>query len=383
MKTLRVAFVTNLCPYYRRPLYKLLAERMEITFYFFSEGNEAYLGSAIQHEPDDLPVREVRRITIAGNPLLVGLERDLRPDSYDVVVKDLNGRLMVPYVYRLARRRGLPFVLWTGMWHHPRTLAHRLTRPLVEGVYRGADAIVTYGSHVKRFVECVPGAAGEKIFIAGQAIDTTPYSAVEPTFGTPPIILFIGQLEAHKGVDDLITAFRAVKDDSARLRLVGSGSSEPRILGAARLDPRIDVLGHVPHADIPAQLAHARCLVLPSVTTKRYREPWGLVVNEAMAAGVPVIATDAVGAAAGGLVQHGQNGLVVPERTPEMLAAAIRKLVVDAELARTLGMQARRDVAAFSYERMSDAFFNAVEHAIATKSRPDSARVDPRSQVDP
>ena len=53
--------------------------------------------------------------------------------------------------------------------------------------------------------------------------------------------------------------------------------------------------------------------VLPSITTRLFKEPWGLVVNEAFNQGVPVIATDAVGAAAGGLVENGVNGFVVPE----------------------------------------------------------------------
>ena len=51
---------------------------------------------------------------------------------------------------------------------------------------------------------------------------------------------------------------------------------------------------------------------MPSVPTRTFREPWGLVVNEAMHQRTPVIATDAVGAAAGGLVRDGRNGLVVP-----------------------------------------------------------------------
>ncbi len=67
-------------------------------------------------------------------------------------------------------------------------------------------------------------------------------------------------------------------------------------------------------------------LVLPSVTTPRFREPWGLVLNEAMAAGTAVVATTAVGAAAGGLVLDGETGLVVPERDHAALAAALDRL---------------------------------------------------------
>jgi glycosyltransferase involved in cell wall biosynthesis len=348
-------------------LFELLAERMEATFYFFSRGSETYLGPSIQHAPGAFPVGSARRITLAGHPLLVGLEGELRRDRYDAVVKCINGRMMVPYTYRLARRRGLPFVLWTGVWHHPQTLAHRLTRSLTEDIYCGADAIVTYGEHVRRFVEAVPGVAPGKTYVAGQAIDSTPFSAVKPGFAEPAEILFVGQLEAHKGIHDLLTAFANVPHEGARLRLAGSGSLVEEVRARAQVDPRIDVLGAIPHAGLPAEFARARCLVLPSVTTDRFREAWGLVVNEAMAAGLPVIATDAVGAAAGGLVRNGQNGLVVPEGRPAALAAAISRLVWNVSVARMLGAQARSDVTAFDYPRMADAFVNAVDHAIVAR----------------
>ena len=65
---------------------------------------------------------------------------------------------------------------------------------------------------------------------------------------------------------------------------------------------------------------------MPSIATRTFREPWGLVANEAMHAGLPVIATDAVGAAAGGLVRHERNGLVVPAGDASALAGAIERL---------------------------------------------------------
>jgi glycosyltransferase involved in cell wall biosynthesis len=129
----------------------------------------------------------------------------------------------------------------------------------------------------------------------------------------------------------------------------------------------VELVGYVPQDRLPEELARARCLVLPSVTTDLDREPWGLVVNEAMHAGVPVVTTDGVGAAAGGLVQHGRNGFVVPERDAPSLAAAIRRLVAEPQLAGRLGDQARQDVRRFDYPAMADAFEAAVEHAIAAR----------------
>jgi glycosyltransferase involved in cell wall biosynthesis len=211
---------------------------------------------------------------------------------------------------------------------------------------------------------------GEKVYVAGQAIDSGPFDSVAPNFPEPARILFVGRLEESKGVRELLTAFSALKGngDNVVLRFIGTGSLAGKVRAVAGVESGIEVLGYTPHAAIPGELAHARCLVLPSVTTKWGREPWGLVINEAMAAGVPVITTDAVGAAAAGLVQDGRNGFVVPEKTPDALATAMSRLVSDASLAGMLGARARADVAEFDYSRMVHAFAKAIDHAVAARN---------------
>ena len=87
-------------------------------------------------------------------------------------------------------------------------------------------------------------------------------------------------------------------------------------------------------------------VVVPSVPTRDFLEPWGLVVNEAFDQGVPVIATTAVGAAAGGLVRHEETGLVVPAGDAAALAAALRRLHDDPALRARLGAAGRAAVAA-------------------------------------
>ena len=86
-------------------------------------------------------------------------------------------------------------------------------------------------------------------------------------------------------------------------------------------------------------------MVVPSVPTRDFLEPWGLVVNEAFDQGVPVIATTAVGAVAGGLVRHEETGLVVPAGDAAALAAALRRLHGDPELRARLGAAGRAAVA--------------------------------------
>jgi glycosyltransferase involved in cell wall biosynthesis len=85
---------------------------------------------------------------------------------------------------------------------------------------------------------------------------------------------------------------------------------------------------------------------------------------------LPVIATTAVGAAAGGLVRHERNGLVVPAGDPRALRAAIERLRDDAELRATLGRHAGRDVAAYSPETWA-AGVSAALASVGASRRPD------------
>jgi glycosyltransferase involved in cell wall biosynthesis len=106
--------------------------------------------------------------------------------------------------------------------------------------------------------------------------------------------------------------------------------------------------------------AAADVLVLPSIRTRTFREPWGLVVNEAMNRGLAVIASDAVGAVAGGLVRDGENGLVVRAGYSGELAAAIKRLAGDAELRARLGRAGAEDVRAFSHDAWAEGFSRAL-----------------------
>jgi glycosyltransferase involved in cell wall biosynthesis len=110
-------------------------------------------------------------------------------------------------------------------------------------------------------------------------------------------------------------------------------------------EPSARLLGHVAAADLPALYAAADVLVLPSIQTASFLEPWGLVVNESMLQSTPVIASDAVGAAAGGLVRDGRNGFVVAAGDADALATRLRALAGSPELRSELGAAAREDAA--------------------------------------
>ena len=122
------------------------------------------------------------------------------------------------------------------------------------------------------------------------------------------VFLFVGRLESHKGVDCLIEAFRKlnVERSRARLVLVGDGALREMVLTIAEANSSISYLGRLSGDDLWATYVSCDVLVLPSSF-----EPWGLVVNEAMAFGLPVIVTEEVGCV-DDLVMDGHEGLVIP-----------------------------------------------------------------------
>jgi glycosyltransferase involved in cell wall biosynthesis len=161
--------------------------------------------------------------------------------------------------------------------------------------------------------------------------------------------LFVGRIEHEKGVFTLLEAWRrtALRPPAASLTVVGGGQQAP-LSGTPAGGPGITFTGPRTPDEVRNFLHAASVVVVPSIATRAFKEPWSLIVNEAMHQQLPLIATDAVGAVAGGLVRHERNGLVVPHADAPALAHALERLAGDAQLRARLGENAGRDVAAFT-----------------------------------
>jgi glycosyltransferase involved in cell wall biosynthesis len=151
------------------------------------------------------------------------------------------------------------------------------------------------------------------------------------------IVLFMGRLEGYKGVEVLLSAFARAAKEENKLRLVigGEGSLRPLVETiAADAEHRVTYLGRLSGDDVWRAYLAADFLVLPSLS-----ESWGLVVNEAMACGLPVIVSDRVGCA-DDLVPHGETGLVIGTGHEVELASAIRRLAREEPDRRRMGLAA-------------------------------------------
>jgi glycosyltransferase involved in cell wall biosynthesis len=294
---------------------------------------------------------------------------------YRAIICGLGGRIALPGSYLGARHAKIPFVLWASLWGHPRTPAHALSYLPLRHIYRHADAVVTYGSHVSAYVSERRG-SDHNVFEAPQAVSAEEFGKeISPELrvharamaGAPAdggfLALFVGRLEKEKGVQVLLEAWRKANlGDGAVLALAGDGPLRGEL---AREPEDVQALGFVPRDHLPALYAAADVLVLPSIRTETFLEPWGLVVNEAMLQGTPVITSDAVGAARGGLVQDGRTGLVVPEHDAGALAARLQSVAGNPQLRDALGAAARQEVTHFTYP----AWVTGMRRALAAVER--------------
>jgi glycogen synthase len=255
---------------------------------------------------------------------------------------------VVPLALGAARRAQIPLVLTVHM-----SLAHTLDCPgprarLLRAVggrleahgVRRADAAITLTRRLAAVLEAhgtprdhvhvIPSGVRPAEFAAGRRPDPLAELA-------RPRVVFVGRLAPQKGVETLLEA--AARLPRIALGIVGDGPQREaleRQATALGLASRVTFTGFRPHDDVPAVLAGADVLVVPS----RYEE-LGTVLLEGMQAGVPIVASDV-----GGIAEAiGPAGLLVPPGRPDALARAIDDIAHDPALAerlRTAGRERAR-----------------------------------------
>ncbi len=358
-----VLFVTGHAPPDRVGAFALLSRREGVQFALF--------GGRSQHGFENPPADGGGAATPLPLPHIHLPQHRLAAlaasGRFRAVVLSTGGRIALPAAWAGARRARVPVILWTSLWAHPRTPAHLASYAALRRLYRSADAVVTYGPHVSAYVRAH---GARNVHVAPQSVDNdfwasaecVPATLPEPARGAAVKFLFAGRPTREKGLGVLTEAWSdsGLAVPSAALVLVGVGSAPPWVPAGGAVRRSLLCMGPVAPRQLREIYAAVDVLVVPSIPTRTFREPWGLVANEAMNRGLPVIATDAVGAAAGGLLRDGHNGLVVPAAHAGALAAALWRLAEDAPLRARLGAAGAHDVQAYSHEAWARGFSNAL-----------------------
>ena len=216
----------------------------------------------------------------------------------------------------------------TPRWHwHAQAAAHWM-----------AEKLIAPSESVATVLRDWSGVPREKIVIIQNAVDGEAFPVLPlPPGDAPYSIGFIGRLDPIKRIPDLLHAVKLLKG-FVRLNVFGDGEQRVRLQEEVRglgIEPSVTLHGSI--ARPQDALAQISLLVLPSQA-----EGLPMVLLEAMASGVPVVATDVPGIR--DVVRDGRTGLLVPVGSPPHLAATIRRVLSDDRLKQTLVAAAREDV---------------------------------------
>ena len=293
------------------------------------------------------------------------LVREIRKGRYDVVW--VHGQQFAAYVlaFALAKLQGIA-VMTRGDTHLdlPITPLRRALRRALLGLqYRFIDGFLAVGSKNHDYYRAL-GVPDARIHRLPFSVDNARFSrasqlspderrAHRVRLGVAddrPVVLYASKLMRRKHPDDLLRAAARLLGRGLTLHVVvaGSGEMEAELRGLAaglELGAHVSFIGFVNQSALPALYAACDVFVLPAE-----HEPWGLIVNEVMCAGLPVVVGAGVGCAVD-LVQQGVNGFFCEAGNPSSLAAALEPLLVDSELRRRMGDASRRAIAGWGYEQ--------------------------------
>jgi|Deesub1362A_J573_1020465.scaffolds.fasta_scaffold00023_15 N-acetyl-alpha-D-glucosaminyl L-malate synthase BshA len=217
------------------------------------------------------------------------------------------------------------------------------TKAFVKYVLKNSDKIIAVSEYLRK--EAIEmGVNEDKIIVVYGGI---PRAIRRKNVEPEDSICFIGSLVKQKGVDILINAVRKVKKSrpNVKLYIVGDGKERKKLEALSKYDPDIYFTGEV--GDLSEVLSKCKVMVLPS-----REEGFGLVLLEAMVAGVPVVATNVGGIPE--IIEDGVNGLLVESEDPDGLARAILKVLDDEKLRVKLVENGKKIVQKYSWERMAN-----------------------------
>ncbi len=231
------------------------------------------------------------------------------------------------------------------------------------GIQRGLaeQALADYITVPSRFAfesMVAEGIPAEKLFLVPYGVDIQRFLPDEPPTEIFRL-LFVGQVSLRKGVPYLLQAWERLRLPRAELWLAGRVTPDAQgVVAPYRDHPTIRFLGHV--RDVPAVYRQASAFVLPSI-----EEGSALVTYEAMAAGLPLIFTYNSGAVA----RDGVEGIQVPIRDVDALAAAIERLYRGPDLRREMGRAGRRRAEEYTWEAARERLLAAYREALQRKGK--------------
>jgi glycosyltransferase involved in cell wall biosynthesis len=313
-----------------------------------------------------------------------GLWNFIRQNNFDAIISHISyTRATFWIAYLAARTKSIPFIFGTDASSiQPRdasTLKLAAKKFIWPAVFSLAGQVLT-ASSAGRDMMISLGFPPDRVSMTLDTVDNDWWLAqanavdrdeARKSLGFAPqekIILFCAKLQPWKRPLDLLQAFASAAVPNAKLVFAGDGAQRAELekeAAARNVATKVQFLGFVNQSQLPALYKSADVMVIPSSY-----EPFGLVVNESMLCGCPVIASDRVGAVRD-LIAHGETGYVYPCGDTAALSKTISDVLQNSAAPASIRTNALAKIRAWSPQASADALVGAVEAAIARR-RPNS-----------
>jgi 1,2-diacylglycerol 3-alpha-glucosyltransferase len=377
----KLVIVTEIIAPYRIPVFNALAQtqKVDLRVIFLAESDPGLRQWRVYKEEIEFEyeVLSARRWRLGRHNILMnrGIFAALNRAMPDLVLSGGYNYLASWQAAGWARVHRVPLLLWSESTALDQRRGHRLVEFLKSRFLNLCSAFVVPGKSSLEYLQHL-GIREQRIFTAPNAVDAARFGAaagkvrgsepeVRARHGLPlRYFLYVGRLVRAKGIFDLLDAYAQLSYEMRvqfGLVFVGDGADRDELMQRASriVSGAIQFAGFAHREELPDFYALAHALVFPT-----YSDTWGMVVNEAMLSGLPVIATNVAGCVAD-LVRDGWNGFVVSPGDVSQLASAMTRLANDFTLRTEMGSKSRQRVEAYSPQAWAEGLINALEHVCA------------------
>ncbi|MBL7147195.1 MAG: glycosyltransferase family 4 protein [Nanoarchaeota archaeon] len=320
--------------------------------------------------PENLKYKIFKHLTFLSKyQCALGMIPFLLFKDYDLLIST-DQHVSETYIgFFISKLRRKKFIIWSETFDWPRAPRSKILDPLVKFISRHSDACIAAGTKARAYF-IKKGAKPKNVFIAYDS--AVKHQIIKrddkPEYKNKKIILYLSRIVPYKGLDFLIKAFAKLEKERGDIFLLigGKGSFEDE---AKRLAKNLSVknikfLGPVDRDYLGFYYSICDIFVLPSTFRDYDAECWGLVSNEAMAFGKPIISTDAVGGAHD-LIKNRINGFMVKHGNVEELYLALKKILLNDKLRKKMGEESKKLIETkFNYNNRAEGFRQAINYAL-------------------
>ncbi len=373
-KTLKVFLLHGEESPYRIPLFESISKDVDLTVYHCMGKSRRRKWSIPRN--DRLVKNNILKSFNLGpfviNPTLLFILFRHRYDVY-IISDDQRVFFSTMVAFSIAKLLRKPVIFWSGMTEinyfeiHKRLVDEYLLRGIGKCLHRFVEAFIAYGEHTKDFL-LKEGISGQQIFSGTQAICQKQLidDNVNPkkpenvlSFDNKKVVLCISYFERRKGLGYLIESFKELNREDVVLVIAGAGGDEKKIKSLAAGSENIYFPGHVEFEKKTYYYSISNIFVFPTLC-----DAWGLVVNEAMAFGLPVITTKEAGCSKE-LIDG--NGFLIKPENKAKFKKVMEKLLDDDLLRLRMGLRSKEIIKKYTIENSKKTFLSAIEYVLCPR----------------